>query len=273
MSQEHLQRQITGFLSTPPIWVHTQFGIPQFEFPKVDLDGFNPSPIPQKLRLGHQMEQVCKQVLAYGDTYRILVHNLPVRNGKQTLGEIDFILQGQRSQQPVHVELTYKFYIIDPKISEPIHQLMGPNRRDMFFTKMEKIKNDQFSLLHSEAGRKALAELGIDSSGIRHKACFKAQLFEPYKSRPLSIRPLNPNCIIGFWLRLHDFQSDAFKAFQFYIPYKSEWVVAPHSNVVWTTHFETLLEINLRLIKQNAPMVWMKKSENEYEKFFVVWWP
>lgn len=272
MLQEHLKKQITGFLHTPAIWLNAQFGIQQFEFPEVDLSGFSPTPIPQKIRLGHQMEYVCKQLLDHCTRYQVLLHNLPVREGKHTLGEIDFILRDMEKQQLTHVELTYKFYIIDPDISEPIHQLMGPNKRDMFFTKMEKIKNEQFTLLHSNAGKAALSAKGIDATHIHHQACYKAQLFEPYGSQPLPIRPLNPKCIVGYWLRMADLLTDAFKNYHYYIPYKSQWVLEPHTAVEWTSHFEVLLEINLRLLKQNAPMVWMKKSETEFEKFFVVWW-
>ncbi len=238
----------------------------------MDINNFNPQPIPQNIRLGHQMEHVCKQLLDYSDSYEVLLHNLPIREGKQTIGEIDFILRENATQQLVHVELTYKFYVIDSKVSEPIHQLMGPNRRDMFFSKMEKIKNAQFTLLHSKAGNQALVEQNINAADIQHQACYKAQLFEPYGNHPLHLRPLNPNCIVGYWLRMAVLQTDAFKNYQFYIPYKSQWVVVPHNQVEWTSHYETLLEINLRLIKQNAPMVWMKKSETKFEKFFVVWW-
>lgn len=270
MQEKHLQQQITGFLNTPPIWLNTQFSIQQFDFPQVDINNFNPQPIPQNIRLGHQMEHVCKQLLDFSDKYEVLLHNLPILEGKQTIGEIDFILKEKSTQQLVHVELTYKFYIINPKISEPIHQLMGPNKRDMFFTKMEKIKNAQFGLLHSIAGRNALAENDINSTEIVHQACYKAQLFEPFRSKPLHLRPLNPNCIVGYWLRLGDLQTDAFKKNEFYIPSKSQWVITPYAQVQWTSHYETLLEINQRLIKQNAPMVWMKKSDTEFEKFFVV---
>jgi len=272
MAEKHLQQQITGFLNTPAIWVNSQFGIQQFHFPQVDLFGFSPTPILQKLRLGHQMEYVFKQILDHGTQYEILLHNLPIRQGKQTIGEIDFILKDTETEALIHVELTYKFYIIDIQVSEPIHQLMGPNKRDMFFTKMEKIKNDQFALLHSPEGSTALQVRGIDHTRLQHQACYKAQLFEPYGSKPIPLRPLNPNCIVGYWLRMAEFQTAAFKQYGFYIPYKSQWVIQPHDAVNWTPHYETVLELNLRLLKQNAPMVWMKKSETEFEKFFVVWW-
>ena len=269
---EHVQRQINGFLKTPPLWTKTQFGIPQFEFPGVDLTDFQPKPIPQKLRLGHQMEYVCKQVLEACPAYDVLLYNEPVRQGKQTLGEIDYILRDTATGDLLHVELTYKFYLIDPAISEPIHQLMGPNRRDMFFTKMEKIKNKQFTLLQSAPAQQLLAQNDLQGISMEHQACFKAQLFAPYQSEPISMRPLNPQCIAGQWLRLADLQTRAFSDAEFYLPYKTEWVVEPHAHVSWMPYFEALLEINLRLLQKNAPMVWIKKNDTAFEKCFVVWW-
>ncbi|MFS4491928.1 DUF1853 family protein [Maribacter sp. 2308TA10-17] len=272
MSLAHLQKQCIGFLNTPPLWQNDQFGIRQFEFPEIDLRTFQPQAIPERIRLGHQMEYVFKQLVAHSNRYEILLHNLPIREGKKTIGEIDFILKDIQTEELLHIELTYKFYIINPEISEPIHQLMGPNRRDMFFTKMEKIKNEQFKLLHSKEGTKALYNNNIDSSKISHQTCYKAQLFEPYGSNPVNIRPLNTNCFKGYWLRFEDFKSADFKSYEFYIPYKSQWVIAPHENVPWKSHFEILMDVNLRMLQENAPMVWMKKSETEFEKFFVVWW-
>ncbi|MFS4468346.1 DUF1853 family protein [Maribacter sp. 2210JD10-5] len=267
-----LLEQCLGFISTPPLWINEQFNIIQFKFPEIDLAQFEPQPIPTKIRLGHQMEHIFKQLLEYSPDYEVLLHNLPIKSGKQTLGEIDFILKEKRTQKLIHVELTYKFYIINPKISEPVHQLMGPNKRDMFFTKMEKIKNHQFTLLHSKEGSKALAKVGVDQQKIEHQTCYKALLFEPYRSNAISIRPLNTDCIMGYWLRFSEFNAAEFKNHEFYIPFKSQWVIAPHDNVEWSSHYEILLELNLRILKENAPMVWMRKSDTVFERFFVVWW-
>lgn len=266
------QKQVQGFITTPPIWINEQFGITQFEFPDISGPFTKPVTIPQNRRLGHQMEFVCKQLLKYSTAYEVLVHNLPIKKGKQTTGEIDFILKEIATNQLIHLELTYKFYLINPEVSEPIHQLVGPNRRDMFFTKMEKIKNKQFALLHTSEAELALGQFGIQPNELKHQACFKAQLFEPYKSTPLPLRPLNPKCIVGYWLRLNDFNTADFSSYTFYIPTKSEWVIPPNNEALWENHYHTLLAINLRLLKQNAPLVWMKKSDTTFEKFFIVWW-
>lgn len=272
MLQEQLKKQFKGFLYTPPIWEYKQFGIQQFKFPIIELSDFSPTLIPENLRLGHRMEYVCKQLLDASAEYEVLLHNLPIREEKQTIGEIDFIVQETATQQLIHVELTYKFYIIDTEIKEPIHQLIGPNRRDAFYTKLEKIKNNQFSLIHTPIGHSTLSEKGIDTKSIAQQVCYKAQLFKPYNSAPLPISPLNPNCIVGFWLRMAEFFNANFTPYHFYIPTKNEWVVDPENAVEWLTHQEVTIAITERLENNSAPMVWMKKKDSVLEKFFVVWW-
>lgn len=267
-----LLQQCIGFINTPPLWVNEQFGLQQFAFPELQLKHFQPEPIPERIRLGHQMEYLCKQLLAYDTQYDVVLHNLPVRAGKQTIGEIDFILREQATHALVHVELTYKFYIIDTNITAPVHQLMGPNRRDMFFTKMEKIKKEQIPLLRSAPAVSALEQMGLSTEQIDHQVCYKAQLFHPYGINKVHIRPLNKDCIFGFWLKFEDFKRKEFSSYSYYIPFKSQWVVAPHENVSWSSHFEILMDINLRMIQERAPMVWMRKANGLYEKLFVVWW-
>lgn len=267
-----LFKQCIGFYKTPPLWINEQFGITQFDFPKLDFKAFEPKPIPNRIRLGHQMEHVFRQLIAYSNAYDVLLYNLPVKSGKRTVGEIDFVLRDKSTKKLIHVELTYKFYIINPEISEPIHQLMGPNKRDMFFTKMEKIRNKQFTLLHTDEGKQALVENRINYLEVEHQVCYKAQLFYPYNSKSYYIRPLNKKCITGYWLSFKEFKKEEFKPYQYFIPFKAQWVIAPHESVQWRAHYETLLDINLRIVKENAPMIWIRKSKTEYEKVFVVWW-
>lgn len=266
-----IKAQCLGFLSTPPLWDGKQFEIEQFQFPDVRPDSFQPEALPQNIRLGHQVEHVFKQLIDHSDHYDILVYNLPIRQEKRTLGEIDFILKDNSTEQLIHVELTYKFYIIDPEITDPIHRLIGPNRRDTFFLKKEKIKNVQFPLLHSEEGAKALYELGIDHhKALEHQCCFKAQLFVPYQKETVLPVIFDKACISGYWLRLNDLNKSDFKDILFYLPSKSEWIIEPHIGVAWLSHKKTLEQITNRHERGSAPMVWMKTPEVMISKAFVV---
>ncbi|TDT45162.1 hypothetical protein CLV90_2246 [Maribacter spongiicola] len=272
MLNEQVKKQFKGFLCTPPIWKYKQFGIQQFKFPIIELTDLSPILIPENLRLGHQMEYVCKQLLDASDEYEVLLHNMPIRDGKQTIGEIDFILKEATTQQLIHVELTYKFYLIDTAIENPIHQLVGPNRSDAFYKKLEKIKNKQFLLLHTDVGRSALLTEGIDTTNIKQQVCYKAQLFHPYKTASLDISPINSRCNVGYWLPMEKFNSPEFIECKFYIPTKSEWVFNPFEEVAWVSHDAVIEIIEERLENKSSPMIWMKKGDSEFEKFFIVWW-
>ena len=231
----------------------------------------NPIDLPSNLRLGHQMEVVFKHLITSSSTHQLLLHNLLIEEGKIRIGELDFILKERNSNRYIHVELAYKFYIINPEISEPIYRLMGPNRRDMFYTKLDKLKEKQLPLLHHDSLLPYWETHNINPTEMEQQCCFKAQLFEPFDQRT-SIRPLNVDCISGKWIRFDDFNTNGFRTAEYYLPRKLEWVIAPHLNVHWMSHFETLMEVNLRMVKESAPMLWVKRATGEIEKLFVVWW-
>lgn len=261
-----------GFLRTPPLWVKQQFGLEQFAFPEIDQERLEAPSIPEGIRLGHQMEFIFRQCIAQSKQYTLLLYNVPIREGKNTLGEVDFILKDNLKNEFLHVELTYKFYIINPEMSEPIHRLMGPNKRDMFFTKLDKIREEQLGLLNTPQGKALKQAHDLQEAEIHPRVCFKAQLFIPYGSDRSHIRPLNTACVSGYWIRFEAFDSAAFRSDEYYIPYKYEWVIDPNDSVSWMSYYEVLLEVNVRMIKQQSPLLWRKKPNSEYEKFFVVWW-
>lgn len=267
-----IKAQCEGFLNTPALWEGKQFGLQQFEFPSLKLESFQAIPIPRNIRLGHQIEYVFKQLIEDSDTYEVILYNLPIRQEKRTIGEIDFILKNKINNQLLHVELTYKFYIINPEIPEPVQSLIGPNRRDAFVAKMEKIKNVQYTLLHTVEGIKALNDRKIDHLKIEHQCCFKAQLFKPYRSQNVCLGILNKKCLSGYWLRYDDFNSPEFANAQYYMPTKSEWIIHLHDQVEWRTHFEMMIDINVRFTNEQAPLIWMKDADGDLKKIFVVWW-
>lgn len=266
------QSQVQGFCDTPPLWTNAQFGVTQFEFPKIEVNEIGAITIPERLRLGHQMEFVFGHLLKASPNWELLANNLLVDEGKVRIGELDFLLKDIVTATVFHIELAYKFYIVNPEISAPMHRLMGPNRRDMFFTKLDKLKTKQFPLLFHKSLSDRFRHLNIDLSEVNQQACFKAQLFTPFNQPRPSIRPLNIDCIAGSWVRFDAFSGEPFKDYQYYIPFKKEWVLSPVLERPYSNHYETLMEVNLRMIKQNAPMLWGKKPSGDLIKLFVVWW-
>ena len=86
-----------GFLASPPLWENTQFGLEQFTIPTIDLSTFKPQPILKKLRLGHQIEYIFHQILSHSETYDVVAHNIQIKKGNDTIGELDFIIRFRES--------------------------------------------------------------------------------------------------------------------------------------------------------------------------------
>lgn len=265
----YMHEILTGFHNTPPLWKNQQFGLQQFVLPKVNFTTLDPIELPTNLRLGHQLEYVFKHLISSSSSVEVVLSNIMIEEGKTRVGELDFILR--ENEKYIHVELAYKFYIINPEISEPIYRLMGPNKQDMFFTKLDKLREKQLPLLHHNQLQKLWDAHEIDPLKMEQQCCFKAQLFQPFGVNS-SIRPLNKACIVGNWIRFDEFNTPEFKSAQFYITKKMEWVLTPHPSVGWMNHFETLMKVNLRMVKENAPMLWVKRPTGDIEKLFVVWW-
>lgn len=262
-----------GFMQTPPLWEGIQFELRQFEFPIIDLHAFKASPIPQKIRLGHQIEHVFRQLITFDDTYDIVLYNVPIRRNKRTLGEIDFVLKERETGQLIHVELTYKFYILDTNGPRALQELSGANRTDLFIKKLKKIKEKQFPLLHSPEGASALDEHGIRNTTISHQVCFKAQLFVPLGTMEnTTIHPLNPACIIGEWMPAHLLENEPFLDHEYYIPSKQERVQPPFKDVDWEKHHTILPKIHSCMEQQNAVLLWQRLAKNEFRNYFIVWW-
>lgn len=259
-----------GFLTTQPLWKQKQFGLKQFKLPQVNLSTFTPTPIPSKLRLGHQVERVFLQILENNPDYKVLAHSLQVKRDNITIGELDFLVS--HKEQVYHIELSCKFYLIDPEITEAVHKLVGPNRADVFFAKLNKTKNKQLPLLYSKECLAQLQSLQIDPSKVIQQVCFLAQLFAPISNTSTSINPLNKQCIKGVWMRMQDFKREYFNKSVYYFPYKSQWIEEPHNNVAWIPHYNVLLEINTLHSNKKSPMLWRKLPDGSLDKFFVVWW-
>ena len=271
MNPENLSKFV-AFFKTPPLWYGNYDGLEQFDFPEIDLQDLKIDSIPENIRLGHQMERVFLQLVEHSPRYKVLAYNIPIRKDKISLGEIDFILKDLEKNKMLHVELTYKFYILDPTVANPIHQLIGPNKRDTFYDKKEKIKHQQIPLLHSQEGSTVLRDMNIDHESLDHKVCFKAQVFLPLGLQNPSFLPLNNSCFAGYWMSQETFSTFRRNFSLFYIPYKKQWPESPTSDLHWNSYQDFKIDLDSRLANKNSPMVWLKKFNGELLKVFVVWW-
>lgn len=261
-----------AFFKTPPLWTGELDGLNQFVFPKIDFESLEIGSIPSNLRLGHKIEHIFLQLIQHSHQYKVVAHNVPIRKEKISLGEIDFLLQDVYNHEFIHVELTFKFYVIHDKAIPTERQLIGPNQRDSFVAKKERIINHQIPLFKSPEAIATLQQFGIKSSKLLHRVCFKCQLFSPYTETNLDLVPLNSDCLSGRWISFQKFKSPIFFEYRYYLPSKPEWLVDPHLGVNWLTHSEILGLITDRLGNKISPMIWLKSDDITIEKLFILWW-
>lgn len=255
LNANHLDESITGFS--------------MFSLSGLNLVADFTFELPTKLRLGHMVEKVVSELVKSSTNYEILYENIQIIKDKNTIGELDFIIESSITNQLIHLELAYKFYLFDPSISEePMHNWIGPNRKDSLKEKLEKLKTKQFPLLFHEATKSKLTAINIDE--VSQMLCLLVSLYIPYEYKG-KFDPVYEKAIKGYYIDFENFKrlNDSTKAY--YIPTKKEWGIDPAANEVWASFEEIQCEMQRQLQQQHAPLCWQKCNDS-YESFFVVWW-
>lgn len=230
----------------------------KFEFPKNSV-------------LGMQAEACFEAYLNLSKSYKVLVANLQIHGIKETLGELDYIVQNLKTNQVIHIELACKFYLydVDNDASEE-EKWIGPNRKDSLYDKLEKVRLKQFPLLYKTETIEKLEELEIEIPTAQ-ELCLKAFLFLPKKMK-LSTFPNNyANCVVGHWINHQDFEEEEDKNALYALPTKKEWLLPLNSIETWHSFSEVKKEIETQIKNKKSPLIY-KKTSQSMERFFVVWW-
>lgn len=226
---------------------------------------------PDNLRLGKQIEKIVSSLITASSNYEIVCENIQVLDGKITIGELDFVVKNIKNNILFHLELVYKFYLYDPKHSDiELKKWIGPNRKDSFIEKYDKLKNKQFPLLYKSQTKSHLK--GIEISELEQKLCFIASLFIPHNLFSQRFSLVNNNAIVGYWQSLVAFEKYQSDASQFYLPPKKEWGINPSSNNNWESYVDVIKQIKDFHSRNFSPLCWVKKQDNTFEQCFIVWW-
>ena len=271
-----LYRQLQGFIENTYLDVAGELlTLPNFKFPEIQLTESDLSrvEVADNLRLGNRLERFFSFIIKETKQYEIVAENLQIFEDKRiTIGEIDFILYDTIAKQYIHVELAGKIYLYDPNIEEELARWIGPNRRDSLLKKSTKLSQKQFPLLFNNATKRILEPLIQNVDNITQQICLKARLFVPYYLINRKLRHVSESNIKGYYINLSHFNTWQYKAYQYHLPNKQNWIVDPKYGEVWKTNKEVLPSIEKALENKMSPLVWVRKSETEFECVFVVWW-
>jgi len=261
-----LQIQFYAFEETEHLKIVNELlKLDTFEFENVrrkTLD-FTALNIEKKLRLGNRLEYFFLFGIMNSDEIVVLANNIQIIENKITLGELDFIVQNKSSNDILHIELANKFYLLDKN-----KKWIGPNKKDSLLQKIAKLKEKQFPLLFHKRTKDFLLENKIDLN-IKQRIVFKTQLFVP-KNDFLGVE--YDKGIYGYYINWKQFLELENQNFKFFIPEKQDWQVNPEYGENWFEYNFIKSTIKFHLSENKSPLIWMRQGENEYVKFFVVWW-
>jgi hypothetical protein len=270
-----LKEQFKAFVRTPQIFPENAF----FEYPLFQTNKPVAEEILQQLTepatkvLGKRMEDFFQFYINHFSSLEVLACNRQIICKKETIGELDFLLKDPASGKVSHVELVYKFYLYDPEsgTSEKDH-LIGPNKRDSLNRKLVRLQKRQFPLLFHEATQELLQSLEINPGDVEQAMCFKAFVFLPKQFEKVTFSEINPEIIIGYWIRLKEFTEEVYGQNMFFSPKKKYWPLKPDHKMTWLSYPEIMEQVQHFMEKELSLLMWMKKPNGEIEKFFIVWW-
>ena len=261
--------QYHSFRQTPNLWLGAAVsGLKAFDYelanplPAVDLQY-----LPQ--RLGKRVEHFVSRELQQLTGIELLAESLQIQNDKQTIGEIDMLLQSL--DYAIHLEIVYKFYLYDSTVgTTAIDHWIGPNRKDSFIQKLNKLQTKQFPLLYHACTKPYLDKLELHAENLSQQVLFKAQLFVPIDKTYKYDAILNEACIAGYYYNKE--QLSSLRYCECYLPEKMDWLTMVHDDVNWMPYTLFISRLEALLQSQRSPLVWVRHPDGSMERIFVVWW-
>jgi len=244
-------------------------GMETFQLSDLDLEITPDIALPANVRLGHLAEKIVSGLIVASSNFDMVDENIQIIEEKRTVGELDFIVKNIDNQQIIHLELAYKFYLLDPSLSaEPINIWIGPNRNDSLKEKLNKLKRKQFPLLYHPNVRARLNE--IEVKDFSQALCLLASLYIPYESK-VDLSPAYAKAVKGYYLDLETFASLDNRSKTYHLPAKKEWGIEPADNEIWAG-FKTVEEALVNSFREKQARLCWQRDGDSYSEFFIVWW-
>lgn len=196
---------------------------------------------PESMRVGRYFENLVHYWLAHVRRVEVVETGLQLKDGKITVGEIDFLYRNEQGEL-VHLETSVKFFLHAPGLTPS--EFPGPNARDNFEAKATKLFDKQ---LPASDGR-------VDGIDVR-EGLVKGMIFRPTSTPdiPTPAR-LAPGHLTGRWLRADALPELEALGDTFSIVDKPNWL-APRSNAHTLTFGELASSLAGHFSKTGHPLM------------------
>lgn len=154
-------------------------------------------------RLGRYYEQLWQFALQAAPDVELLAAGLPIRQGGQTLGELDLLLRDDEGVH--HLELAIKLYLGPQRATgENADNWLGPASEDRLGRKLEHLRRHQLPLASTTAGQQAL--VALTDTPPRSSAWLGGYLFYPWPPACATPDGSGAKHLRGRWLRQRDWR-------------------------------------------------------------------
>ncbi len=158
-------------------------------------------------RLGAWFESLLGEWLARDERYDLLARNLAIRQprkggGRETVGELDFVVRDLARDRVEHWEVAVKFYLgYLPGTGD--HVWVGPGLKDRLDIKLDRLRKHQLAVPQLPGAQSILKERGFKLQGSR--AIMKGRLFYPLGAGFAPPRQAAHDHLRGWWTRTGKF--------------------------------------------------------------------
>jgi hypothetical protein len=267
------QLQYKSWLKSKSLWKQPSvWEMPLFCLPQEDkaLTAEIPT-APEKLVFGKRIEKFFSHLIQAHPNYNLISENVQLIENKNTLGELDFLVEDKSNGRVLHIEHVFKFYLFDKEVKgDSYEKWIGANRNDSLQQKLNKLKEHQFPVLKSLPAQRLLKKLELEDEDIDQQLCFNGFLFTR-KEEDMLQSDLNSNCWAGFWVHRDEFNSSFYQGASYHLPQKNNWIMEARFDVGWQDYVSCCEQIDALHFRKKSPLLWMKRND-QLLKLFVVWW-
>ena len=159
------------------------------------------TPLNLEQKLGYLYEDALAVILESTPRYGSLERGIQIRReAGHTLGELDFLVRDLTSGRLIHLELAVKFYLAVE--TESGFLLPGPDARDNYFRKLDKLRSHQLILV--DKFRDLLPEKFQDEEMVAQQLVQGCIFNHVNASRPVEAKFLNSKGRRGKWLHAEE---------------------------------------------------------------------
>lgn len=126
-------------------------------------------------KLGYYAEELMVYFFMASELYNILAHDVQLFDGKETIGELDFIIEEVITKKIIHLEISVKFYLKYDNQSTKKIEFLGPDTSDSLDKKYTNLFTQQIFRAKNFPLDTILGKRKISDN----KTIFKGVLFYP----------------------------------------------------------------------------------------------